>query len=62
MRMILNGLFDPLRLNANVPLRSGGAAVLQQPLNQDDVIAIGLVDLCGIPFTETVSADPCDSL
>ena len=55
--MILNGLFNPLWLNADVTLCGGGTAVLQKPLNKGDVIDIGLVDLCRIPFAETVGAD-----
>ena len=55
--MVLNGLFDSLRLNANVTLRGGCTAVLQKPLDKGDVIAICLVDLRGIPLAETVSAD-----
>ena len=55
--MILNRLFDPLWLDANVTLRGGGTAVLQKPLDKGDVIAIGLVDFCRIPFAETVGAD-----
>ena len=57
IRMILNGLFDPLWLNADVTLRGGGTAVLQKPLNKGDVIAIGLVDLRCVPFAKTVGAD-----
>lgn len=31
--------------------------MLKQPLNQGNIIAIGLIDLRGIPFAEAVSAD-----
>jgi len=55
--MLLYGIFYALRFDANVPLCGGGAAMLQQSLNQDNIIAIGLVDLCGIPFSEAVGAD-----
>ena len=55
--MILNGLFDPLWLDANVTLCGGGTAVLQEPLDKGDVIAVRLVDLRCVPFTKAVSAD-----
>ena len=42
--MILNRLFDPLWLDADVTLRGGGTAVLQEPLDKGDVIAVRLVD------------------
>ena len=32
--MVLDSLLYPLRLNANIPLCGGGAAVLQQPLHK----------------------------
>lgn len=56
-RMLLNGLFNPLRLNADIALRGGGTAVLQESLNQDDVIAIGLVNLGSIPLAEAMGTD-----
>ena len=55
--MILNGLLNSLRLNANVMLCCGGAAVLQEALNQCNVITIGFVNLSGIPFAEAVRTD-----
>ena len=55
--MILNRLFDPLWLDADVTLRGGGTAVLQKPLHQGDVIAIGLVDLRCVPFAKTVGTN-----
>ena len=55
--MTLNGLFYSLRLHANISLCHGGAAVLQKPLHKGNIIAIGLVYLCGIPLAETVGAD-----
>ena len=55
--MVLNGLLNTLWLNTDVSLCGGSTAVLQQSLNQDYVIAVGLVDLCGIPFAEAVGAD-----
>ena len=55
--MVLNGLFNALWFNANVPLGRCSAAVLQQSLNQDDVVTVGLVDLGSVPLAETVGAD-----
>ena len=55
--MILNRLFDSLWLDADVTLCGGGTAVLQKPLHQGDVIAVGLVDLRCVPFAKTVGAD-----
>ena len=43
--MILNCLLNSLRLYADVPLCGGCAAVLQEPLDKGDVIAVRLVDL-----------------
>ena len=34
LRMILNRLLYPLRLDADIALRGGGGAVLQQPLDK----------------------------
>ena len=39
-------LFDPLRLDANIPLRHSGGAVLQQPLDQGNVIASAISTQC----------------
>lgn len=55
--MILNGLFDSLWLDADVTLCGGGTAMLQKPLHQGNVIAVGLVDLGCVPFAKTVGAD-----
>ena len=55
--MILNRLFDPLWLDADVTLRGGGTAVLQEPLHQGNIVAVGLVDLRCVPFAKTVGAD-----
>ena len=59
--MILNGLFDPLRLDANVTLRGGGTAVLQEPLDKGDVIVIRLVDLRCVPLAKTVGTDSLET-
>ena len=56
-KMILNSLFDPLWLDADVTLCGGGTAVLQKPLDKGDVIAICLVDFRCIPFAKTVGTD-----
>ena len=55
--MSLYRLFDPLRFNSDIPLRDGGGAVLQEPLNQGNVIAVILVNLCGVPLAEAVGSD-----
>ena len=55
--MVLYCLFDSLWLDADVTLRGGGTAVLQKPLHQGDVIVVGLVDLCCVPFAKTMGAD-----
>lgn len=55
--MVLNGFLYPLRFNTDIALRGGGGTVLQQALDEGDIIAIVLVNLCGIPFTKTVGAD-----
>ncbi len=57
LRMPLNRLFDPLRLDADVSLCDCGGAVLQEPLDKGNVIAICLVNLCGVPLAEAVGAD-----
>ena len=56
--MPLNRRLDALWLHADVSLCGGCAAVLQKTLHQGDVVPAALVDLGGVPFTETVSADP----
>ena len=56
-RMSFNRLLDSLRLDADVALRDGCAAVLQQTLDKRNVEAVVLVDLRGVPFAEAVSAD-----
>jgi hypothetical protein len=55
--MSLNGLLDPLWFNADVTLRCGGAGVLQEPLNKDNVISVGFINLRGVPLPEAVGAD-----
>jgi len=55
--VILNCLLNSLRLNTDIPLRGGGGTVLQKPLHQGNIEAVGLVYLRGIPLAETVGAD-----
>ena len=55
--MILNGLFDALWLNADVPLRGGCAAVLQQSLHKGNIVAVIFVNLRSVPLAEAVGAD-----
>lgn len=57
LRMSFNRFLDPLGFDANVTLRDGCAAVLQQTLDKRNVEAVVLVDLRGVPFAEAVSAD-----
>ena len=47
----------PLRLNTDIPLCDGGGAVLQKPLNKGNIVAVGLVNLRGVPLAETVCTD-----
>lgn len=56
--MVLNCGFNLLWLNADVPLCSGCAAVLQQPLHQRNIKAVCIVDLRCVPLAEAVRADP----
>ena len=57
LRMSFNRLLDPLRFDADVALRDGCAAVLQQTLDKGNVEAVVLVNLRGVPLAEAVSAD-----
>ena len=59
--MILNSLFDSLWFNADVTLCGGGTAVLQEPLDKGDVIAVRLVDLRCVPLAKTVGADSIET-
>ena len=56
LRMVLDCFLNPLRLNADIPLRGGGAAVLQQPLHKGNIITVILVNLRCVPLAEAVSA------
>ena len=55
--MILNCLLNSLRLNADIPLRGGGGTMLQKPLHQRNIEAVGLVYLRCIPLAEAVGTD-----
>lgn len=61
IRMILYRLFDSLWLYANIPLRGAGTAMLQKPLHQGNIEAIGIVDLCCIPLAKAVGADSLEA-
>ena len=55
--MILNCLLNSLRLNADVSLGGGCTAVLQEPLYQRNIEAVGIVDFRSVPLAEAVGAD-----
>lgn len=55
--MILYRLFDALWLNTDIPLCGACAAMLQQPLNQRNIKAIGIINLRSIPFAEAMGTD-----
>ena len=55
--MSFNRLFNPLLLNADIALRDRGAAMLQKPLHKGNIKAVIFINLCCIPFAETVRAD-----
>lgn len=54
--MVLDCLLNPLRLDADIPLCGGGAAVLQEPLHKGNIITVILVNLRCVPLAEAVSA------
>ena len=56
-KMPFDCLFDFLRLNADVSLGNGCAAVLKELLYKDDVIVTVLINLCCIEFAEAMCAD-----
>ena len=55
--VVLDCCLYPLRLNTDVSLCDGGGAVLQKPLHKSNIVAVGLVNLRGVPLAETVCAD-----
>ena len=54
-QMTLDSLFKLLLLNADVPLRDCGGAVLL--LDKDDIVAVVIVNLCCVELAEAVRAD-----
>ncbi len=55
--MTLDSLFELLLLDADVPLCNCGGTVLQELLDEDDVVAVVVVNLCCVEFAEAVCAD-----
>ena len=54
--MAFNSLFNLLLLDPNIPLCNCRTAVLQELLDQGNIVAAVLVDLCSVIFAEAVSA------
>lgn len=59
--MVFNGIFQFLRLDANIVLGHSSAAVLQQLLKQRYIVAAVLIDLRGIELPKAVGADTHDT-
>ena len=59
--MILYRFLNSLGLDADVSLRGSRTTVLQQPLDQRNIITVGLVDFRRVPFAETVGADTLEA-
>ena len=55
-RVVLYRLLYSLWLDSDIPLSYCGGAVLQKPLNEGYVAAVGLVYLRGVPLAEAVRA------
>ena len=55
--MILNCLLNSLRLDADIPLRSGCRTMLQKPLYQRYIKAICIIDFRCVPLVEAVGTD-----
>ena len=55
--MTLDSLFKLLPLNADVPLCDCGGTVLQELLDENDIVAVVVVNLCRIELSEAVRAD-----
>lgn len=55
--MTLNSLFKLLLLDADVPLCDCGGTVLQELLDEDDIVAVVVVNLCCVEFAEAMRAD-----
>lgn len=58
--MVFNGIFQFLRLDANIALGHSGAAVLQQLLDQRYIVAAVLIDLRGVELPKAVGTDTHD--
>ena len=53
--MPLNGFFNLLLLDTDIPLGHGGGGMLKKLLDKSDIIAAVFVNFCGVEFTEAVS-------
>jgi len=61
VEVVFYGSFEFLLLDPDVALGDGGAAMLQELLDQGHVIAVGLVDLGCEKFPEAVGADALEA-
>ena len=59
--MLLYCLLNSLRLYADIPLCGGCTAMLKEPLHQCYIVAIGIIDFCGIPLAKAVGADSLEA-
>ena len=55
--MTLNSLFKLLLLDADIPLCDCGGTVLQELLNEDNIVAVVVINLCCVKLSEAVRAD-----
>ena len=55
--MPLNGCLDSLRLDADVTLCDRSRAMLQEPLDKRNVVAVVFVNFGGVPLSKAVGAD-----
>ena len=55
--MTLDSLFKFLLLDADIPLRDCGGTVLQELLDENDIVAVVVVNLCCVELSEAVRAD-----
>lgn len=55
--MPLDRLFKLLLLDADIPLCDCGGTVLQELLDEDDIVAVVVVNLCCVELSEAVRAD-----
>ena len=56
-QMTLDSLFKLLLLDADIPLCDCGGTVLQELLDEDNVVAVVVVNLCCVELSEAVRAD-----